>query len=302
MKGVARGSLRRAILAATDHALACGALLSIPTECQLVSHQGVEFLVRVVANLGRKDRQRRAALDAAAGGAGGRPTPRPNPFLPYEEDLFVADLGRSHVGLLNRFNVVDHHLLMVTRDFEDQTLLLSPDDMEVLWACLQEMDGLGFYNGGEVAGASQPHRHLQLVPLPLSPGGAAVPVEPLLSLKGRAPQTCAGLPFAHAVVSLGDLEGLPAGEAASLLQRLYLELFQAVGLGACEPGAVQPGAYNLLATRRWMMMVPRRAEHFRGVSFNALAFAGSLFVRNRAEFSALVEAGPMNALCAVAGL
>ena len=34
-----------------------------------------------------------------------------NPFLPYEEDLYVCDLSPTHVCLLNKFNVVDHHFL-----------------------------------------------------------------------------------------------------------------------------------------------------------------------------------------------
>ena len=39
--------------------------------------------------------------------------------------------------------------------------------LEEMNAILAEFDGLGFYNGGETAGASQPHKHLQIVPLPL---------------------------------------------------------------------------------------------------------------------------------------
>ena len=289
------GWLWQAVLAATDRALERGALLSIPTDCELVADEGVEFVVRVVVNLARKDRQRRAASRGS-----GQPI---NPFLPYEEDLFVAHLGETHVGLLNRFNVVQHHLLMVTRDFVDQTLLLTYADMAVLWTCLQEVDGLGFYNGGVVAGASQAHRHLQLVPLPFSPNGPPIPMEPLMaSAGGRAPGCCPDLPFAHALVGLEDLADLPNREASSILLQRYMELFQVAGLRPCEPGAVQPDAYNLLVTRRWMLLVPRATEHFQGVSFNALAFAGSLFVRDQGELVALKEAGLMNALRAVAGV
>ena len=34
------------------------------------------------------------------------------------------------------------------------------------------------------------------------------------------------------------------------------------------------GSYNLLVTRRWMLMVPRVRECFHPISFNSLAFAG----------------------------
>jgi ATP adenylyltransferase/5',5'''-P-1,P-4-tetraphosphate phosphorylase II len=35
-----------------------------------------------------------------------------NPFLPYEEELHVRALPPHHELLLNKFNVVDHHLLV----------------------------------------------------------------------------------------------------------------------------------------------------------------------------------------------
>ena len=41
-----------------------------------------------------------------------------NPFLPYDPDLVVADISDTHVALLNKFNVIDHHLLIVTRCFK----------------------------------------------------------------------------------------------------------------------------------------------------------------------------------------
>ena len=43
----------------------------------------------------------------------------------YEVDLFVADISPTHVCILNKFNVVDYHLLIITRAFESQENLLS---------------------------------------------------------------------------------------------------------------------------------------------------------------------------------
>ena len=42
-----------------------------------------------------------------------------NPFLPYDPALLVAPISPTHVALLNRFNVVDDHFLIVTRSFEE---------------------------------------------------------------------------------------------------------------------------------------------------------------------------------------
>ncbi|NJN31063.1 MAG: phosphorylase, partial [Synechococcales cyanobacterium RM1_1_8] len=113
---------------------------------------------------------------------------------------------------------------------------------------------------------------------------------------GRSP----GLPFAHGLVSLAGLDwGGQAGDAAELLFQLYQELLAAVGLDG-EAGGWAPGAYNLLVTRDWMLLVPRRAEAFEGISVNSLGFAGSMFVRDGEELARLKAIGPITILQAVA--
>lgn len=59
-----------------------------------------------------------------------QPTQAPrNPFLPYEEGLWVAHLSDTHTLLLNKFNVVPHHVLVVTRQFESQQDPLNSRDL-----------------------------------------------------------------------------------------------------------------------------------------------------------------------------
>ena len=62
-----------------------------------------------------------------------------NPFLPYEEELWVRHLSQTHTLLLNKFNVVAHHLICVTRKFEQQTQPLTAADLEATWAAMQVM-------------------------------------------------------------------------------------------------------------------------------------------------------------------
>ena len=111
----------------------------------------------------------------------------------------MADISDTHAAILNKFNVLEHHLLIITRDFEDQETLLTLRDFQALWTCMSEYNGLGFYNGGVAAGASQPHKHLQLVPLPLAPEGPQVPIEPLLAAAefDGALGTVPAFPFLH---------------------------------------------------------------------------------------------------------
>ncbi|MDA8240158.1 MAG: hypothetical protein M0Z67_07280 [Nitrospiraceae bacterium] len=288
-----KGTLRDALLKATGRALASGALLPIPTDYEFVEDTGVRFFVRVLTNLARKDEEKKKQKQE------GKPV---NPFLPFDKDLFVADISETHVAVLNKYNVVKHHLLVVTREFEDQETLLTIGDFEALWACLREYDSLGFYNGGEAAGASQRHKHLQVVPLPLAPEGPAVPLEPLLcgaQFKGKM-GTLPGLPFLHVFARSGTAGSTKA--AAEKTFRLYADMLRHVGMkGPSGYGPKkQSGPYCLLVTREWMLLVPRSVEFFEGISINSLGYAGALLVRDRKQMATLKRCGPMKALRNVA--
>lgn len=290
---LAPGSLWPALAERSRQALASGAMQPIETTEEIVTDAGVDFLVRSLSSLACKEAARKRNEAAPA-----------NPFLPHEPELFVADISASHFALLNKFNVIPHHLLIVTRRFVDQESLVDLADFRALAACMAQIDGLAIYNGGEVAGASQPHKHLQLVPLPLVPGGLPVPVESLFTGAAGSSgiQRIPGLPFRHAFAwtEPGWFDDVAC--AAARLFALYRDLLAAVGLGALtsDAGERQSGPYNLLLTRRWMLLVPRSKESYESVSVNSLGYAGSLFVRDEAQMQVLKRAGPMSVLGVVA--
>ncbi len=283
------GTLRDALLERSRHALACGAMQTIATVEEIVPDKGVDFVVRRVSSLARKQEDGERRREGA----------QANPFLPHEPDLFVAEISDTHFALLNKFKVIEHHLLLVTRRFVHQETLLDREDFAALAACMGEYDSLGFYNGGTVAGASQPHKHLQLVPLPLAGTAAPVPMQTLFERLRSRPGTTRvpGLAFRNA---FAWLEPAWCGDAARL-HALYLDLLAAAGLGAIECGGAlrQSAPYNLLLTRRWMLLVPRSRERFDSISVNALGYAGSLFVRDLDQFQTVKRAGPMAVLEAV---
>ncbi|MEW6754379.1 MAG: DUF4922 domain-containing protein [Candidatus Latescibacterota bacterium] len=210
-----------------------------------------------------------------------------NPFLPYDADLFVAPVSTTHVALLNKFPVVPNHLLVITRCFEEQESGLTPADFDALARCMTELDGLAFFNSGAVSGASQRHKHLQVVPLPLASGevpGPPVPIEAAFGTLAPGPQPCRlpALPFAHALLGLEALGG-PA------LQEACTRLWRALGLDAAQP-------HNLLLTRRWMLLVGRSCERFEGMPVNALGFAGSMLVRHPDGLERVRQVGPLRVL------
>lgn len=254
------------VQAVAARALASGALEPIETETEIIPDAGVQFAVRVVSSLRRKDAAaRQQAVD---------------PLGDYEPELFVTDASATHYVLLNKFPVMPQHLLIVVREYEPQDALLTLADFEALAECMVGSETLGFYNAGREAGASQHRKHLQVVPLPLAPQiPEPVPIEPLLDSER-------GLPFRHALGRVGQFD-------AAALHALYCRLIEAAGASGAA-------AYNLLLTQRWMLVVPRKRERFESISVNALGFAGSLLARDRAELERIRAAGPMNVLRAVA--
>lgn len=279
------GTLWQSIIARSQSALACGALQPIATETRTLVDHGAHFDVHVVSSLTRKIADGLGHWQVPA-----RHEQRANPFLPFENDLFVADISDSHLCLLNKYNVIDHHVLIVTRAFERQEDLLTYADFEALWSCMAEFDALGFYNSGRLAGASQPHKHLQLVPLPLSPRARDIPTSVLFGEPtdiGR-PIRLRGLPFAHAFAWIDTADTRAPTKQVTDIFALYKKL-----LGASDADSADPPTYNLLVTRRFMLLVPRRVERFEKVAVNALGFAGSFFVGRQESLETIVRTGPM---------
>ncbi|MDJ0599383.1 MAG: phosphorylase [Crocosphaera sp.] len=284
-------SLWQKVKKTTEHALSCGALKSIPTEYELIKDNDIDFLVRIVTNLDRKDnakkQQKKLGKDF-------------NPFLPYEKDLFVADISETHVCLLNKFNVVDDHLLIITRDFEEQETLLTLNDFTALWACLLQVDGLGFYNSGKIAGSSQRHKHLQLVPFPLIPELPKTPIDQIIATAnyqdniGQIP--CFN--FVHGITKILSQDNNNSLELAQQSLESYHYLLKSLNIATKQEEKPEP--YNLLITREWMMMVRRSQPKYESISVNSLGFAGALLVKNEQQMQTLKTLKPLTILEKVA--
>lgn len=103
--------------------------------------------------------------------------PKVNPFENPDQELFLTDVptdNANHFLLLNKFPVIPNHFILATKANKPQTHMLEEDDLQVAYACLKAWeDGpatgpkrlFAFFNSGEHSGASQPHRHLQFLPV-----------------------------------------------------------------------------------------------------------------------------------------
>jgi ATP adenylyltransferase len=75
--------------------------------------------------------------------------------------------------VLNKFPIIKEHFILATKDNKAQTHLLEAIDLEATYACMKSWESsdyvrgrmFAFFNSGDHSGASQPHRHIQLLPL-----------------------------------------------------------------------------------------------------------------------------------------
>jgi ATP adenylyltransferase len=264
------GDLWVRIDAQAGRALDRGALHRIDTEARVIEEAGVGFVVRRATQLRKKETP-------------GAKSPG-DPFANPEPDLFVANLSHTHYALLNKYNVLERHLLVITRADIDQDAPLDLADFEALAISMAGAPTFGFYNGGATAGASQRHKHLQVVRLPISPS-RAIPIESLIEADGLS-----RLGLRHAFDRVDDAAS-PTQRARAMLS-CYDALRTEVALGA--------GPYNLLVARDWMLLVPRMRASFGTLPVNSLAFAGALFVRDDEELELLERIGPLAVLRGVA--
>jgi len=216
--------------------------------------------------------------------------PRPNPFLPWERPLEVQRLGTSHVLLLNKYPVQAGHVLLITQDWAPQAGWLLASDWKAVSEVAADTAGLWFFNSCAEAGASQPHRHLQL--LPRHHSEPACPLEP--AIRAQLEGDAAPWPWRY------RLSRRQPGEDHSALADHYNN--QAIALGIGDPGAggspLYP--YNLLFSEHWFLMIRRRVERMAGFSVNALGFAGYLLLTDQADLGWFRQHGPWALLAEVA--
>lgn len=210
--------------------------------------------------------------------------------------MFVEEILGTHNLVLNKFNVVDHHLILATTDFQHQSEPLNAKDLAALyvlcmsyhwlttgrWAVISSLNCLGFYNCGPLSGAryvasnkmpiiyfilSQPHKHLQLLPLPMNP--ASLHDCPVESIIFQAPPShnnpfrLDNFRFKHASVLLDQRElGTDSNEALATsgkyIESVYSNLLDTLK----QDGLGGDFSYNFLMTKKWMLVVPRKEEKF----------------------------------------
>ncbi|XP_049849430.1 uncharacterized protein LOC126318655 [Schistocerca gregaria] len=228
-----------------------------------------------------------------------------DPFLhPSKNPLYIGSPNDDYSILLNKFNLVENHLVVVTENPESQLDPLKLADFEILWKCVSRLNMIGFYNCGPLSGASVSHKHMQFIPLPdireLAEMNINLPIEKLiqrdsLDIENAVPFINRKIPFYNYCFQFNSND-VPQETIIKKTYEAYVKIMDSVTKNLSLTNTTP--SYNFLLTKRWMLVVPRSQAHYENsdLSINSLAFSGSLFVKNMYQYNSIRHLGPMNVL------
>ncbi|KAK5170495.1 uncharacterized protein LTR77_005083 [Saxophila tyrrhenica] len=241
-----------------------GDLLYIPPRHHVVTHDGFTFDFIISEVLTKKPQ-----LADAAQKPGG---PFPNPDPSYIVAPFV---GPDHYLTLNKYSVSRPQYILPTLTYSPQASQLTPSDLSAAFAVLLSLktEHMVIYNCGPAAGASQGHKHLQILPVQRAAGFRFFTDD--ISIPTERPVVVEGVPHRCFVVAVPDeakVEDLVARHE-QLLALTYAALDR---VSAARN-------YNIIIAKSWMMAIPRAHRDRDGIATNAMGMVGVCWVKHEEE-------------------
>ncbi len=210
--------------------------------------------------------------------------PKKNPFCPWENNLEIDKIGDNHHLILNKYPVQKGHFLLITNTWKPQNGWLDIKDWKAIQKVNKDTSGLWFFNSSPKAGASQPHKHFQL--LRRSTDEASCPREKWF-LEMKFDKDSDNKLNKNIIVSKFNFLENPIS-----LFESYLELCYRLGIGDPISDKKPRYPYNFLITNKWIAIIKRKIDHIHGFSINGLGFAGYLLVTEKSDTNYLKKFGP----------
>ncbi|KAK5989841.1 Diadenosine 5',5'''-P1,P4-tetraphosphate phosphorylase 2 [Cladobotryum mycophilum] len=308
----APANLHELVKSAFAKARATGELHYFPTQVTILPVNSIPFQLRYSPSLANKPK--------------GPPPDHSNgrkafdPFTNPPQGLFITHIGPSHFLVLNKFAVVPEHFILATNDYKLQTHVLEESDLEATLACIDayeslrdgtdgsdgesgEQEGLfAFFNCGDNSGASQPHRHIQLLPISCMKDG--LDTSSPWDVLAKNLDTLQNAPFMTFSEKIG--RDVSPSDLHTTYLRLYRRACHAVAQHTKNKDAAEDiqdtGAarisYNMAMTRDTLVICPRLVEGasiidqvggevLGSVALNGTLLAGTALVKNELEWEAL---------------
>ena len=221
--------------------------------------------------------------------------PKRNPFIPWDKRLEIQTISNKHTLILNKYPVQIGHLLLITNKWKPQNGWLDIYDFDAIEYVDNDTSGLWFFNSSREAGASQPHRHFQLLP------------------RHQYEIICPRYDWFCSLLNNNNTESLishsvsiqPRNKNVKFksqdLYNSYKLMIDEMNLGDFDVNSKPLKPYNLLITSEWIALIVRKTDRSNGFSINALGFAGYFLGTKRSNVDTLIKFGPEKILMNVIG-
>ena len=213
--------------------------------------------------------------------------PKKNPFIPWDTRLEIQPVNNNHTLILNKYPVQLGHMLLITNNWKPQHGWLNKDDFEAIINVDNDTTGLWFFNSSKEAGASQPHRHFQL--LPRHYNETVCPrYEWFCSLLNNTIDINSKISHCISIRPRNKKEELSSND----LFNSYKSMAKEMNIGELDIINKPLKPYNLLITSEWIALIKRKTDRSNGFSINALGFAGYFLGTKRSDVDTLIKFGP----------
>jgi len=213
--------------------------------------------------------------------------PKVNPFIPWDPRLEIKSIKDKHTLILNKYPVQIGHMLLITNNWKPQNGWLSEDDFNAIQNVDNDTTGLWFFNSSKEAGASQPHRHFQL--LPRNSNEVVCPrYEWFCSLLNKKIECKSAISHCISIKERNKNKDLISND----LFNSYKSMVDDMNLGDMNIISKPLKPYNLLITSKWIALITRKTDKSNGFNINALGFAGYFLGTRVSDIDSLIKYGP----------
>ncbi|KAK5997631.1 ATP adenylyltransferase [Cladobotryum mycophilum] len=212
----------------------------------------------------------------------------------------VHSIGGTHILAFNKFCIARPHFLLLTEDgFRRQYEALDLEDLtaahSVITSLTSKREYMVLYNGGIDAGCSRLHKHMQVIP---KPDGYRLWLDDYdQDSRVKTSSLMDSIPFQYFMTRFSDTFLDP-----DALLRTYTSLLKEAQGALRDWTTPKEGhviAHNVVLTRKWIIIIPRRKAGVNGADTNAAGMLGMIWVSSKDRLQRWVELGPSDILAEI---
>ena len=149
-----------------------------------------------------------------------------------------------------------------------------------------------FFNSSRIAGASQPHRHIQLL---RRANKVYCPRNEwfINNIINSKEVKNVHSKYGYAVLSRNDIK---YKNKENQLYMMYIDLISLCNIGNLNENTKPTKPYNLIITPEWFALIIRTKEKYKGFNINGLGFAGYLLATEYSDIDWIIDNGPHSLL------